>query len=115
MSFFDVICNKEERSKLCEGIRQSLVAIPLSDDVRLRLSSMLQEGTAVQQIYLVVFAIVRLSGLYELIAAKSNEHTLRKIERLYHILNEHLMGECNEGTDAYLFARKIVIMADYSR
>ena len=115
MSFRDVICKKEKRDKLCEGIRQSLEGIPLPMDVRLKLYQMLSAGTPVQKIYLIVFAIVRLAGLYEIVAAQSSSTSKRRMEELYYMLNEHLMGDCDEGTDAYLFVRKIVLMADYSQ
>ena len=115
MSFRDVICEKEKRDELCKGIRQSLEGIPLHDDVRIRLSRLLESGTPVQKIYLIIFAIVRLAGLYEIIAAQSSPSSVKRMEDLYYTLNEHLLGDCDEGTDAYLFVRKIVLMADYSQ
>lgn len=115
MSFRDVICVKDKRDNLCNGIRQSLEAIPLDVDVRAKLSEMLTDGTPVQKIYLIVFAIVRLAGLYEIVAAQSSPSTVKRMENLYYILNEHLMGDCEEGTDAYLFVQKIALMADYSQ
>lgn len=113
MSFRETLCVRERRAQLCEGIRQSLMSIPLDEEVRKQLTEMLTAGTAVQQIYLIIFAIVRLGGLYEIIAEQSSPCATRMMESLYYVLNDHLMGDCEEGTDAYIFVRKMVLMADY--
>lgn len=115
MSFYETLCDRNTREGICEGIQQSLAAIPVDDDVRAKLQKMLIGGTPVQQIYLIIFAIVRLSGLYEIIAQKSSPHAVQKMNRLYYMLNEHLMGENEEGTDAFVFVRNVLVMADYSQ
>ena len=115
MSFYDVLCDKGKRQSVCEGIQQSLGAIPVDEDVRKKLYDMLINGTAVQQIYLIIFAIVRLGGLYEIVAEKSSPYAIQKMERLYYMLNEHLMGENEEGTDAFVFVHNVLVMADYSQ
>ena len=113
MSFSQSLCDPITRRELCNGIAQSLVAIPLDADVATKLHEMLECGTPVQQIYLIVFAIVRLAGLYEIVAQKSSAREIETMKTLYYVLNEHLMGEKEEGTDAYVFVRNIVVMADY--
>ena len=113
MSFSQSVCDPITRRELCNGISQSLAAIPLDRDVASKLRDMLECGTPVQQIYLIIFAIVRLAGLYEIVAEKSNAREIETMKSLYYVLNEHLMGEKEEGTDAYAFVRNIVVMADY--
>ena len=94
---------------------QSLGAINIDPDVFVMLSDWLLDGTAAQQIYLVVFAIVRLAGLHEVIANKSSVRERSAMDTLYDLLNDHLIGRAEEGTDAYIFAKRIAALADYSR
>ena len=47
-------------------------------------------GTAIQKNYIILFGIVRLAGLYELIAQHTPESGIRLLDHLYHDMNQHL-------------------------
>lgn len=93
-------------------------------------------GTAIQKNYIILFGIVRLAGLYELIAQHTPESGIRLLDHLYHDMNQHLSKisasfillsfvsntshffntvGLNGPTDAYEFSKKWTALADWRR
>lgn len=106
---------EEHRDKLCCGIAQSMHQIRLCENVLSKLHDMLMNGTVVQKAYLIIFAIVRLNGLYEIVAEQSSQGEIRAMETLYDELRDHLTGEKEHGTDAFAFVKDVVCRAAYLR
>ena len=115
MSFCQVLMEEEHRNNLCSGIAQSMHQIRLCDNVLGKLNDMLMHGTVVQKTYLIIFAIVRLNGLYEIVAEQSTPGEVRAMETLYDELRDHLTGEREHGTDAFAFVKEVVCRAAYLR
>ena len=90
MSFKQVLCEKEHRDALCQGIKSSIHAIGLDSIVLNQIDHVLDSGSPAQKNYMILFAIVRLSGLYEMIAPKSSERARKLLDSLYQDLNDHI-------------------------
>jgi hypothetical protein len=115
MSFCQVLTEDAHRTTLCEGIAQSLHQIHIGEAVLCKLHKLLHNGTTTEKAYLIIFAIVRLNGLYEIVAEKSTPGEMRAMERLYDDLRDHLTGAKEHGTDAFVFVRDVVCRAAYLR
>ena len=111
MSLRDVLCVREKRDELARGIAESVRVIGLDEgrcwnaervenlpstnfpraaDVLEILRNYAIDGTAIQKNYIILFGIVRLAGLYELIAEHTPESGIRLLDHLYHDMNQHL-------------------------
>ena len=90
MSLKEVLCVPEHRDALCKGIKSSINAIGLDANVLVEIGKVLDSGTPAQKNYLILFAIVRLAGLYEVIAPKSSERARVLLNNLYQDLNNHI-------------------------
>lgn len=111
MSLRDVLCIEEKRDELARGIAESVRVIGLDEgkfrkavrkgpftapdilcatDVLEILRNYALNGTAIQKNYIILFGIVRLAGLYELIAQHTPESGIRLLDHLYHDMNQHL-------------------------
>ena len=77
----------------------------MDEDARLKLVEMSRKG-AVYEIYIILFAIVRLAGLYEEIAKHTPQSHMRALDTLYVDLNDHLMGRNGHITCAKQFVAK---------
>lgn len=63
--------------------------------------------------YRIIFGIVRLAGLYELVASKTCKEGVRLMNTLYDQLNDHLTGAHKRPTDAFRFVAKITAEAEW--
>ena len=61
----------------------------------------------------IIFGIVRLAGLYEIIAKETCPEGVRFMETLYDALNDHLMGSNMVPTDAYKFTCDMTTRAEW--
>ena len=99
---------------LIQILGESVRAIGLDEDVLQILRDFALNGTPIQKNYIILFGLVRLAGLYEVIAPHTPPAGIRVLNTLYHDMNTHLMGL--EGpTDAYEFAIKWTALADWNQ
>lgn len=101
----DIIENETLRAKMVSDIMRSVNAVGMDEDARLKLVELSQKGP-VYEIYIVLFAIVRLAGLYEAISEHTPESHMRVLSTLYVDLNDHLMGRNGHKTCAKEFVTK---------
>ena len=59
----------------------------------------------------IIFGIVRLAGLFEIIAQNTCPAGVRYMETLYDALNDHLTGANRRPTDAFKFSAKVTAEA----
>ena len=105
----------ETRDEICRGIAQSLRALGMDSDEYESICGMLTTGTPIQKNYLILFGLVRLSGLYEMILPHCGTHEKRLLDTLYDELRDHLQGMDSKGTDAWAFAESYTVRAGWCR
>lgn len=130
MSLKQCLCDPETRNAMARGVAQSVNVVGMDVDGFQKLAEFAESGTAAQKNYLwvfscpksiflvsyfvscsIIFGIVRLAGLYEMIAAKTCHAGREYMETLYDALNDHLTGANEIPTDAYRFAAEVTTMA----
>ena len=101
----DIVQKADTRRKMVSDIMRSVNAIGMDEEARIKLEEMSQKG-AIYEIYIILFAIVRLAGLYEEIARHTPQSHMRALDTLYVDLNDHLMGRNGHITCAKVFVTK---------
>ena len=101
----DIVTNPEARSKIVSDVMRSVNTIGMDEEARIKLIDMSTKG-AVYEIYIILFAIVRLAGLYEAVAQNTPQSHMRVLDSLYTDLNDHLMGRNGHITCAKMFVIK---------
>lgn len=114
MSFCEILCVKERRDEICRGIASSVKAIGMDIDTFEVIEKLLLSGSIIQKNYLILFGIVRLAGLYEVIAQRTSKHGLRLLGGLYEDLNRHLLGTDGPAS-AHDFASQWTARAEWCR
>tara|TARA_A100001015_G_scaffold60604_1_gene66823 strand:+ start:4619 stop:5098 length:480 start_codon:yes stop_codon:yes gene_type:complete len=101
----DIVVNGDVRKRILSGVLRSVNSVGMDEEARLKLIDMSQKGP-VYEIYIILFAIVRLAGLYEEIAKHTPKSHMRALDSLYIDLNDHLMGRNGHVTCAKQFVTK---------
>ena len=100
----DLVSDPGIRKKTAGDIVKSIGSIGMDQDA-LDEMKRLCEKNPVYEIYISLFGIVRLAGLYEVIQSHTPERHMRVLNDLYEDLNRHLMG-IEQTTCAKSFASK---------
>lgn len=82
MGFRSALCDAATRDALCEQIARSLTVLDMETKAYEQLCRFATDGTPAEKNYLILFAIVRLAGLFENLAATSNEQSIHAVKSL---------------------------------
>lgn len=113
MSFRDCLCDAQTRNALARGVVESVNVVGLDMDTYNQLFEFGTEGSIAAKNYLIIFGIVRLAGLYEMIAEKTRPAGVQYMNTLYDQLNDHLTGNHKKPTDAFRFVARITADAEW--
>ena len=100
-----LVMDPKTRHSIAAGVVSSVSSIGMDQDAHNLLADFASGEDPAYQLYIILFGIVRLRGLYEMIEKNTPRKHMRVLETLYVDLNNHLMG-IGQTTCAKQFAYK---------